>query len=170
MSATLSRCGCTTSAWPTKLTCTTYRIWFEHCISALFLSWQGVIIVWCCCVGCAVTARFDGWTLQELGAGTIYKNLRLASTRVDWTWVGGVHEYVRRKDGGTNTQHELQGYWLTHDASGGKGGSRYEQDAIILTKVCLWVACREGTKLWLANLPGPFTASFVTTYAWCPLL
>lgn len=118
------------------------RVQLGYLVSAvhfcLGFGWQGFSSVLCCC---AVTNPHDGWPLQELGAGTTYKNLRLASTCVDWAWVGAVHEYVRRKDGRPNTQHELQGYWLTHDASGGKGGTRYEQDAIILTKVCLWVAC-----------------------------
>jgi hypothetical protein len=74
-------------------------------------------------------------TLQEKGVGVTYKNLRLVSTRLDWEWVGEVHEYVRRKDSRHHEQQDIDGLWFNHDASGGQEGKRFVRDEVILAKV-----------------------------------
>ena len=75
-------------------------------------------------------------SLQEKGVGVAYKNLRLASTRVEWEWFGQVHEFVQRKDGGHEEQRDIEGVWFHHDASGGQDGRRFGRDEVILAKVC----------------------------------
>lgn len=65
-----------------------------------------------------------------------YKNLRLASTRVEWQWHGEVHEYVERKDGRHEEQRDIDGVWFHHDATGGQDGKRFVRDEVILAKVC----------------------------------
>jgi hypothetical protein len=66
-----------------------------------------------------------------------YKNVRLGSTRLEWEWVGEVHEFVRRADGGglPSPRPLVEGYWLKHDASGGPGGKRFVRDEEVLTQV-----------------------------------
>lgn len=74
--------------------------------------------------------------MQEKSPGYSYQNIRLASTAVDWEWVGEVHEYVRRRDGAWNDRNdEIVGYWLEHDASGGNDGKRFVRDEQILSRV-----------------------------------
>lgn len=73
--------------------------------------------------------------LQEKGVGVTYKNLRLVSTRLDWEWVGEVHEFVHRKDDKHHSQEDIDGVWFHHDASGGQGGKRFARDEQLLRKV-----------------------------------
>lgn len=83
--------------------------------------------------------------LQEKGVGVTYKNLRLVSTRLDWEWLGEVHEYVHRKDGRHHAQQDIDGLWFNHDASGGQEGKRFVRDEVILAKVRVSATSYEGT-------------------------
>lgn len=66
-----------------------------------------------------------------------YQNMRLVSTRVEWEWVGEVHEFIQRKDGQRKPDNSIEGLWFAHDATGGQGGQRFERDEVILSKVQL---------------------------------
>jgi hypothetical protein len=98
-------------------------------------------------------AHHDVWFpalhLQERGVGVTYSNMRLASTRLEWEWVGEVHEYVHRKDGKWVPQQTIEGLWFNHDATGGQGGKRFVRDEAILLKV--------GPPLYIITGPHPCT-------------
>jgi glycosyltransferase involved in cell wall biosynthesis len=74
----------------------------------------------------------DAYYLHAEFAGMVYSRGSVISTRLDWKWVGVLHEYLESTPPATFTQLEWPRIVIAHDGARARDPKTYEKDAALL--------------------------------------